>query len=184
VPYRPSSSRTAWPDQTDTPSDRRHSEVRCRRTATRPTPTHPRTRCRMLPAARVSRGDCCWHRCHPGQRHRWSTRSPRRPDPAPHNCPQALLTCCFAARGPRLDTRSGGPDVAESEPHLRSSATWPGGRSGLIVCFHHLLADGIGSLAVLARLTDASADRSAGCYAPPVRTGPQAPSRRVLAADA
>jgi hypothetical protein len=59
-----------------------------------------------------------------------------------------------------------------------------GGRSGLIVCFHHLLADGIGSLAVLARLTDASADRSAGCYAPPVRTGPQAPSRRVLAADA
>ncbi|MDF2711425.1 MAG: hypothetical protein K0R62_7077 [Nonomuraea muscovyensis] len=52
------------------------------------------------------------------------------------------------------------------------------GRIGMIACFHHVLADGIGGLAVLGRLVD-------GMAAPAPRAFPvPAPSRRRLAADA
>ncbi len=54
----------------------------------------------------------------------------------------------------------------------------PGGRVGLVVTFHHVLADGIGGLAVLAHLVD-------GMPAPPrARLPVPPPSRRSLAADA
>ena len=64
---------------------------------------------------------------------------------------------------------------------LRLVTGLDGGRTALIVAFHHVLADGIGGLAVLANLVDGS---------PPVPDDPQLtfprppPPRRQLAADA
>lgn len=53
-----------------------------------------------------------------------------------------------------------------------------GGRTAIVVVFHHVLADGIGGLAVLASLVD-------GAPSPVPRPFPRpAPSRRVLAVDA
>ncbi len=51
-------------------------------------------------------------------------------------------------------------------------------RVALVVVFHHVLADGIGGLAVLARLVDGAATAAATGFPRP------APTRRALAADA
>lgn len=52
------------------------------------------------------------------------------------------------------------------------------GKVGLVLVFHHALADGIGGLAVLARLVDGSQT------GPAARPEPAVPTRRELAADA
>jgi WS/DGAT/MGAT family acyltransferase len=56
-------------------------------------------------------------------------------------------------------------------------------RVGLVVVFHHVLADGIGGLAVLARLTDAAAESEDQAGEVRFRARP-APGRRELARDA
>jgi WS/DGAT/MGAT family acyltransferase len=79
-------------------------------------------------------------------------------------------------------------DVAAAviaEPLPRSSPLWAaavvpgltGGRVGLVLVLHHVLADGLGGLAILARLVD-------GADLGPARAFPQPrPARRRLAAD-
>ena len=73
-----------------------------------------------------------------------------------------------------------------TDPLPRSSPQWSatfvtglaGGEIALALVFHHVLADGIGGLAVLANLVD-------GLTAPPAfASGTAVPSRRRLAADA
>jgi WS/DGAT/MGAT family acyltransferase len=61
-----------------------------------------------------------------------------------------------------------------------------GDRTGVIVSFHHVLADGIGGLAVLSHLVDHDADRAVGGDASPCpdRFPRPAPPRGMLAADA
>lgn len=57
----------------------------------------------------------------------------------------------------------------------------PAGRArGLVVVLHHVLADGIGGLAVLAELVDHDGDRTSK----PLDTARPAPGRRALASDA
>ena len=80
-------------------------------------------------------------------------------------------------------------DVAAAmimEPLPRSRPLWTaavvpgvrGGRVGLVLVLHHVLADGLGGLAILARLVD-------GADLGPARAFPQpGPARRRLAADA
>lgn len=53
-----------------------------------------------------------------------------------------------------------------------------GGRTGLVLSFHHVLADGVGGLAVLAQLADGGPAPAAGMFPRPL------PTRRRLAADA
>jgi len=83
-------------------------------------------------------------------------------------------------------------DVAAAlvaEPLPRSRPLWSatfvtglaGGDTGLVVVMDHVLADGIGGLAVLARLVDGSPVPAAGGQAPFPAPGPTA---RALAADA
>lgn len=77
---------------------------------------------------------------------------------------------------------------AVTEPLDRAHPLWrvrivsevAGGRTGLVVCFHHVLADGIGGLAILASLVDGAAEAAETDDGFPRPS----PSRRDLVADA